>query len=123
MNYSRQRNLITMYVKSVTYHPTAENIYNEVRKIYPNISLGTVYRNLCKLVEDGEILRIRMADGKDRFDGNINYHYHAKCLKCGKIMDIFIDYLSYLDREVEKSADIEILSHDIMFNTICKNCK
>lgn len=123
MNYSRQRELITRYVKSVTSHPPAEEVYNEVKKEEPNISLGTVYRNLCKLAYDGQILRIKMANTKDRFDGNTNHHYHAKCVKCGKIIDIFIDYLSYIDSDVEKKTDIKILSHDIIFNTICKDCK
>ncbi|MDO4283552.1 MAG: transcriptional repressor [Clostridia bacterium] len=122
MKYSRQREQILEFVKSVRTHPTAETVYQEVRKKNPKISLGTVYRNLVFLSEQGDINRIKIADGKDRFDYDTSHHYHAICTKCGKITDAKIDYLGDIDKKVSQVLDLEILSHDIIFNTICKDC-
>lgn len=123
MKYSRQREQILEYVKSVMTHPTAETVYNEVRKQNSNISLGTVYRNLDKLSNDGYLLRIKMANGKDRFDGNTNKHYHAVCTECGKMYDIFEDYFESIDKTVSSKLDCRVLSHDIIFNIICPDCE
>jgi Fur family peroxide stress response transcriptional regulator len=122
MKYSKQREEILQYLKSVCTHPTAEQIYVAVREKDKSISLGTVYRNLDKLSKDNIILRIKVANGKDRFDFNITPHYHAICTKCGKVSDVFIDYFKNIDEIVEKNTEIRILSHDMIFNTICSNC-
>lgn len=123
MKYSKQREIILKYVKSVNTHPTAETIYEEVRKKDDKISLGTVYRNLEKLYQNGDIKRIKMANTKDRFDGFTDNHYHGICTKCGKLVDIFVDYYKDIDKYVSKSTGIDILSHDITFNVICPECK
>ncbi len=122
MKYSKQREQILRYLKSVKTHPTAEDIYKEVRKISPNISLGTIYRNLEFLSNSGNINRIKIAGDKDRFDYDTSHHYHAKCIKCGNIEDIFVDYLEDIDEKISSISNIKILSHDIIFNTICNNC-
>lgn len=122
MKYSRQREQILEFVKSVRTHPTAETVYNEVRKKNPKISLGTVYRNLEFLSEQGNINRIKIANGKDRFDFDISHHYHAVCTKCNKVIDVHVDYLKDVDEKVENTMNLTILSHDIIFNTICKDC-
>ena len=108
--------------KSVKTHPTAEEVYSEVRKIDKNISLGTVYRNLDRLSKENLILRIEIANGKDRFDGDISSHYHAVCKKCGSIIDIFVDYFNDIDKIVEKEIKCKVFSHDVVFNTICQEC-
>ncbi|MEG2311046.1 MAG: transcriptional repressor [Clostridia bacterium] len=123
MKYSKQYELVLDFVKSVKTHPTAENIYINLRKYNPNISLGTVYRNLEKLVKNDEIKRLNLANTKDRFDSNTKNHYHAICTKCGEVVDIFIDYLSNIDIEVQNSIECQVVSHDIIFNTICPKCK
>lgn len=122
MKFSKQREEILDYLKSVKTHPTAEEVYSEVRKIDKNISLGTVYRNLDRLSKENLILRIEIANGKDRFDGDISSHYHAVCKKCGSIIDIFVDYFNYIDKIVEKEIKCKVFSHDVVFNTICKKC-
>lgn len=122
MKFSKQREEILEYLRSVKTHPTAEEVYSEVRKIDNNISLGTVYRNLDRLSKENLILRIEIANGKDRFDGDTSTHYHAVCKECGRIVDIFIDYFEEIDKIVEKNIDCKVLSHNIIFNTICKNC-
>ena len=122
MKYSRQREVILEYLKSVSNHPTADIIYNEIRKENPNISLGTVYRNLDKLSQKGDIVRLKFTDNKDRFDGNSLHHYHGLCTKCGNVEDIFVDYFLDIDEEIEKNSKLKVLSHDVLFNIICSKC-
>ena len=88
MRYSRQRELILAALKAVRNHPTAEDIYHSVAAVEPNISLGTVYRNLNQLADAGEILRIPSANEKDRFDGYPDPHFHFHCSCCGRVYDL-----------------------------------
>ncbi|MEG2348836.1 MAG: transcriptional repressor [Clostridia bacterium] len=122
MKYSKQREQILEYIKSVTSHPTAEIVYTQLRKKIPNISLGTVYRNLDRLSEENNVVRIKFSGAKDRFDGNTNHHYHAVCIKCGEVTDIFIDYFSDIDKKVEKYISSKVISHNTIFNIVCSKC-
>lgn len=88
VKYSRQRECILRNLQSRRDHPTAYMIYESVRKEHPNISLGTVYRNLALLVENGQILKITTGNGSDHFDGQISPHIHFICKYCGKIIDM-----------------------------------
>lgn len=85
---TKQRQIIIDYLRNVTSHPAAETIYKEIKKKMPNISLGTIYRNLNYLVEEGLILQLS-SGGRSRFDGNNVYHLHFICENCGDIEDIF----------------------------------
>ena len=122
MNYSRQREEIVHFLKTRKDHPTAEVVYENVRIVYPKISLGTVYRNLTLLSETGDILRLRLGDGVDHFDADTSEHYHVLCNGCGIVED--------LDMKGKKlSIDTSILPYDgtitghiIYFKGICKNC-
>lgn len=87
MKRSKQRDAILAYLKTRTDHPTADMIYTALRKTMPNISLGTVYRNLSQLAECGMILRIS-CDGKvDHFDATVTPHPHFFCTHCGRVAD------------------------------------
>lgn len=88
VKFSRQREAIKRYLQSTSSHPTAELIYENVKKEYPNISLGTVYRNLNLLVEQGEILKLSCDDDKDHFDANTAPHHHFYCRCCRKVSDL-----------------------------------
>ena len=90
----------------------------EAVKLIPNISLGTVYRNLNRLVDEGLIKRIKTPDNIDRFD-HTNKHAHFICMKCGSIIDLGEEYLFNL----EKIDDNEVLDCEVSFKGICKNCK
>lgn len=89
--YSRQRESIKNFLKSRTDHPTADTVYTCLREQYPNISLGTVYRNLTLLTELGEIIKIQAVDGADHFDANTMRHHHFVCTKCQHIYDLEMD--------------------------------
>lgn len=122
LKYSRQRESIKEYLNSTYDHPTADMVYLHVKEHYPNISLGTVYRNLNLLSEMGEALKISTSYGGDRFDGHTHPHYHFCCTKCGKVMDLEIDPLIYVNKEAEKIFDGIIESHSMMFYGTCGSC-
>ena len=87
LKYSRQRESIKEFLMTRKDHPTADVVYENVRKIYPNISLGTVYRNLSLLSELGEIQKLSNFGGADHFDGCVTPHCHFMCKKCGQVLD------------------------------------
>ena len=85
---TKQRALILEALRSVSSHPTADEIYGMVREKMPRISLGTVYRNLELLTNSGEILRLDRAGAQKHFDGNPMPHQHVRCKSCGRIGDV-----------------------------------
>ncbi|MFN3344347.1 MAG: transcriptional repressor [Chloroherpetonaceae bacterium] len=86
--YSRQREEILRVVRETESHPTADWVYEQVRKTLPHVSLGTVYRNLNLLADEGLVQRVILDDGVVRFDGNTHHHHHFICTKTGKIYDV-----------------------------------
>ena len=98
MKYSKQREALLTLLRSTRSHPSADWLYENLRKEFPNISLGTVYRNLTFLVDNGMAMKVPCSDGSVHFDGNVNPHYHFQCVNCGKVMDLNFD-----SREVEKN--------------------
>ena len=89
--YSKQREAIITVLRDMKTHPTAAAVYEKVREIIPNISLGTVYRNLAALRESGDILAISIGDGFDHFDGDKRPHIHLHCRECKEITDLYLD--------------------------------
>lgn len=89
MRFSRQRELITGIIKGRKDHPTADMIYNSARELEPNISLGTVYRNLKLLSDEGVIITLETQDKRLHYDGDTSRHSHFICEGCGKIIDLF----------------------------------
>ena len=89
MRFSRQREMITEIIKGRKDHPTADMIYASCRCVDPNVSLGTVYRNLKLLTDEGKIITLETEDKRLHYDGDISRHSHFICNKCGKIIDLF----------------------------------
>ncbi|MBQ3021555.1 MAG: transcriptional repressor [Bacilli bacterium] len=118
MRNTKQKNLVLEIINNSCNHLTAEEIYMECKKVIPNISLGTVYRNLNHLVESYKIIRIKMKDNIDRFDKNV-IHSHVICSECGKIEDVMFDFI----KKLPIIKDYEIMNYDLIFNGICKKCK
>lgn len=85
---TRQRAVILEELRKVKSHPTADEVYSIVRERLPRISLGTVYRNLDFLAETGQILKLEAAGSTKRFDGEIAWHQHVRCIYCGRIGDV-----------------------------------
>ncbi|MCI9566160.1 MAG: transcriptional repressor [Eubacterium sp.] len=119
---SLQRDLIKENLISRYDHPTADMVYHSIRQELPNISLGTVYRNLRFLVEQGDALSLKLGDGREHFDGHVQPHYHFICSKCGEIEDIFMKEPS-ISSEAAKHCSGEIQGHITYFYGLCANCK
>ena len=121
--YSRQRKLIKDFLISRKDHPTADIVYRSVRQENPNISLGTVYRNLTLLAEDGEIRRLDMGDGADHFDADISPHYHFICRRCGSVIDLEMDNIETITERAAANFDGEIEGHVTYFYGLCARCR
>lgn len=103
-------------------HPTAEIVYKNVRRQNPNISLGTVYRNLTLLADMGEIQRLRLGDGTDHFDANTSLHYHFICRECGCVQDLRMDAIDSILDTARQHFDGQITGHITYFYGLCGQC-
>lgn len=120
---SKQRDLILEIIQKTDIHPTADWIYDQARKVIPNISLGTVYRNLKLLKEEGLIQEVIVQGSSSaRYDANLVPHYHFICLKCNTIYDIAIQEENTVTEifQKEKKFKIEFIKIDIL--GICDKC-
>jgi len=119
---SKQRERILQLLKETDTHPTADRVYNHLKKEYPKLSLGNVYRNLNILVEQGLIRELNFGSTFDRYDAVTEKHYHFICQKCGNIYDLQLPYDESADREVEEQTGGKVFFHRKEFYGICKNC-
>ena len=103
-------------------HPTADVVYMNVRQEFPNISLGTVYRNLTLLSDMGELLRLRLGDGVDHFDATTTPHYHFICKDCGSVTDLELSPMHSIDTAANESFDGQIEGHITYFYGKCEHC-
>ena len=122
LKYSRQREAIKDYLSSVTTHPTADTVYMHIKEEFPNISLGTVYRNLNLLVELGEIRKLSCGDDTDHFDYDTSPHYHYVCRQCGRVMDIPMEATKELETAAKEFVPGTIDDHTVFFYGICDEC-
>lgn len=122
IKHSRQRDMIKAFLMTRRDHPTADMVYANVRQQNPNISLGTVYRNLTLLAELGEIQRLRVGDGVDHFDADISPHYHFVCTECGSVIDLKMDSIEHITEIAGAGFDGHIAGHVTYFYGVCGNC-
>ena len=120
--YSQQRENILLNLQGRKDHPTADMVYEGVKEIQPNISLGTVYRNLNLLAECGDIIKLSCDGKSERFDGNIEPHYHIMCTECGNVMDLDMEPLNHINILAESAFEGTVQDHVIYFKGICKKC-
>ena len=124
MKFSRQRESIKEFLRGRTDHPTADTVYENVRLIYPKISLGTVYRNLSLLSDIGEIQKLESFGSSDRFDARIDPHCHFMCTSCGRVLDMDEDYFDQLMADAASHfTGGEITHYSASFYGICQDCK
>lgn len=123
MKYSRQREMVLKAVQDNVLHPTADCIYEVLKKELPSISLATVYRNLHQLAENKMIKEIVGLDGSVRYDHCTHPHYHFICTKCNKVYDVPSDIAPGLVDLVSAKTGLEVESYDISFKGICPECK
>ncbi len=120
---SKQREAVLEYLKGRTDHPTAEQIYDAVKKDFPRISLGTVYRNLSVLSEQHLIQKIVCENGDSyRFDYNMMPHSHFSCTKCGKILDFQAFDRSTEVQELEEKLHVRVSDEKTVYYGLCAEC-
>lgn len=117
-----QRALVFDAVNQLRCHATADEIYDELVKEHPHISRGTVYRNLQRLCDMGQIRKREIPGGADRFDHLCSNHYHATCVKCGRVCDVDTEYMEDLEKSIKDIRGFEFTGHDIVFKGICSAC-
>ncbi len=124
---THQRQVILEEVKSDHLHPTADEIYDRVRKRLPRISMGTVYRNLDILCTHGLIGRLDPGHSQMRFDCNVSDHYHVTCMRCGKVEDAPIapsdNDLEVLENALGNLTKYGIFGHRLDFVGLCADCR
>ena len=120
---SKQREAILRVLKRTTSHVTADWVYEQVRKEIPNISLGTVYRNLKSLKQEGKILELDLAGTISRFEANTRNHYHFRCEQCGRIYDVDEPVNKESDERVVRKTGFKVSYHRLEFRGLCKDCQ
>lgn len=122
LRMTRQRQVILEELRKVKTHPSADEIYEKVKRRLPRISLGTVYRNLEILTQLGEIQHVEIGGAMKRFDGNPEIHYHIRCLRCNRIDDVEISPLKQVEAALKGSTDYQITGHRLEFVGLCRKC-
>jgi Fur family peroxide stress response transcriptional regulator len=120
---TKQREAILRVLRNTKAHPTADRIYEEVKKEIPNISKGTVYRNLQVLQEDGAVTELNLNGTLSRFEAKQASHYHFRCEQCGRVFDVDEPVNNELDERVAKKTGFKVSHHQLEFRGLCKDCQ
>lgn len=120
-NYSKQREVVMNVLQNTKTHPTVNWVYEQARLQIPNISLGTVYRNLTELNKEGIIAEIPVGDGCQHFDADISNHIHFHCSSCGRIYDC-PNISDSLKDYIEKTLRCTVSSEKRLFQGVCEQC-
>jgi Fe2+ or Zn2+ uptake regulation protein len=120
---TRQREVVLEAVRSTMDHPTAEWVYRHARRHLPRISLGTVYRNLKRLAEEGTIREIHAGSHPTRFDGNTGEHHHARCLRCGRVADLPLSVDTRREQAAARALNFQIVGHHVEVLGVCPACQ
>ncbi len=122
LKHSKQPDAIIGMLRSRYDHPTAEQLYSDLKADFPKLSLGTVYRNLALLESMGELIKISASGDCDRYDGNVGEHYHFTCECCGRVDDVPIPVDFQLDIVAKEATGAQINRHSTIFYGICQKC-
>lgn len=119
---TRQRQVILEELKALKSHPTADELYHLVRRRLPHISLGTVYRNLELLAGLGAIRKLRPGGLQGRFDGDVDRHYHVRCVRCGRVDDVPIKPLRAVENVFRRVPQYQVFDYTLEFTGVCAQC-
>lgn len=119
---TRQRKLVLDAVRALHDHPTADEVFTEVRRHDDHISRGTVYRNLSLLSEEGEIQMLKTPGGS-RFDDRCDHHAHLLCTSCGTVCDLALPYDAEADASTALDTGYAAVSHYTFYEGICPSCQ
>lgn len=118
-----QRALVLDAVRTMQRHATADEVYAAIVAQHPNVSRGTVYRNLNLLSDTGEIRKVEVPGGADRYDHICDKHYHISCVRCGRIFDVDMAPMTDLEQRITDKRGFQFADHDIMFKGLCPACR
>ena len=119
----RKRNAILNYLRSVTNHPSAETVFTELKQEIPDLSMGTVYRNLNLFKQQGLAMSVATVKGVERFDGNTDPHVHFICSECDAVIDLMeMDVPDSLRQVAQSCSGGQITDCQLTFTGLCKNC-
>ena len=120
----RKRNAILSFLRQTKDHPSAEMVFNHLKQEIPDLSLGTVYRNLSMFKAQGEIISLGTVNGVERFDGNVEPHVHFICNGCDAVTDLpQIQVPEELNRQVNEATGGQVETCNLTFTGLCKECK
>lgn len=119
---SRQRERILALLKETANHPTADWLYAQLKPEFPHLSLGTVYRNLTILTEQGLVKKIQSGSTFDRYEARMNHHYHLICTQCDTISDLELPIYKEINERARRMTDFHIQEHRIDFYGLCSSC-
>ena len=121
--HSKKRDAILKTIRNTTSHPSAEWVYSKLKHEIPNISLGTVYRNIAQFKEEGRVIAVANVNGIERVDGNTAPHAHFVCNECGSVFDIWdIEQQVDLDKLAQPNFGGKITSHSLVYYGVCEEC-
>lgn len=123
IRYSKKREAILQLLCSTDVHPSADWVYQSLKPTHPDLSLGTVYRNLNFFREQGTVQCVAVVNGQERFDANVQPHSHFICDHCGAVVDLHkIPVDRALDQMVSREYGLAVDHHDLVFHGRCKAC-
>ncbi len=118
-----QRIAILKYLDGNTSHPTADNIYRDVKQTYPTLSFATVYNTLQTLREHGEVMEVTIDPIRKHYDPNTSPHHHVICIRCNDLWDVFVDYSDVLKLPSTIARGMKTVGVHVDFYGLCKNCQ
>lgn len=119
---TRQLTVISASIQGDHSHPSAEDIYRRVQKILPHISLGTVYRNLQRLVQAGTLQMLFLGERVARYDPTLIEHDHFICQRCGRVEDVWMDRDRQVDFTPLVRQGFTVTAHSLAIHGICQLC-
>lgn len=123
MRNTKQRQVVLDIIRSTDSHPTADWVYEQVRKVIPNISLGTVYRLLGRLQEEGLVVQLEAGSRKSRFDGRPGPHQHIICERCGCITDVPDVLDASATERIQQVTGYRVHAHRVEWIGLCPQCQ
>lgn len=120
---SRQRERILELLRQTDIHPTADWIYAQLKYEFPDLSLGTVYRNLKILMEQGQIDKLPLGSTYDRFEARTAPHYHLVCEECGMVSDFEMPLYEEINQRAQNAGTFKVMRHRIDFFGVCEKCQ
>jgi Fe2+ or Zn2+ uptake regulation protein len=120
---TRQRRAILGEMRRTKKHPTAWELFEVVRERLPRISLGTVYRNLERLCEEGLAVKLDIDEEAARYDAILKKHHHLKCEVCGGVLDVPVKIDRFMNEAIKECAEFEITDYSVDFTGVCPECR